>query len=279
VLQKLNAICSRVHDFGDVTAKANIDLSPTELSRIAAEEEQCQHLKTIYSNCKALSRCTSEALKQNLLPFIIGGDHSLSIGSSAAICQHYAQAKTKVGLIWIDTHADFNTPTTSPSKRIFGMTTAVLSGHVPGLLSSLQNPAPAIAEKNIAYIGLRDLDQGERQRLKDSGSFVSTIKDIDIHGIAAVVKGAMEAALDGTTGFIVSFDIDVCDSNLMPGTSTPSRGGLTFREAHCALEMLHESGKLLAFELAELNPLLDKNFQTVDIAISFIESAAGKTIF
>ena len=275
--EKVESLGHTVIDLGD-TAKAH---SPTEEKFVgekqSEDESLVRNLQATYSACRSLAEKTTAALQKGGIPLIVGGDHSLSIGSVAAVSNFFAAQGKEIGLLWIDTHADINTPTTSPSQNIFGMSVAFLLGMIPGALRSLQQKT-AIKAENLAYIGLRDLDPGEKKLLKERNILAFSMKEIDILGLAEVTRRALEHIGKNTAGYVVSFDLDVCDPQLVPGTGTPVRGGLTFREAHLLLELLADDKRMLSLEMVELNPLLDTNYITADLAISLIESALGKTI-
>ena len=271
----LKALGVEAADFGDATPAP---LPPEELPPFSSGELQTHHLGEVYAACRALNRKTAEALEQGYQPLILGGDHSAPIGSFAALSDFYAAQNKRVGLIWVDAHSDINTPDTSPSMNIFGMSAAVLLGLMPGGLASLQKFRPAVLPHQLVYIGLRDIDPGEKEALRTLGITCFTMKEIDIAGIAAVTRQAIEIASTGTAGFALSFDIDACDPDLVPGTGTPKRGGITYREAHLLLELLYDSGKMLSTEIVELNPEMDPREETTEVVLSFIESAAGKSI-
>ena len=274
-LQKLN---SNTVDLGDINAdfsgsqkqKAGDEFSPRELSINKAKE-------TLIA-CRDIYSITESALSQGATPLLLGGDHSMSIGSVAAVSDFYAKQDQSIGLIWIDTHSDCNTPETSPSKNPFGMSVAFLLGEIQGAFSRLQKRSPSVTAENLVYVGLREVDQGEKDLIKRKNITAYTMKEIDQYGIGSVINEAIEIASTGTAGFAVSFDLDVCDPRIVPGIGTPARGGLSYREAHLALELLHESSQMLSFELVELNPELDRNSETAELAISLIESAFGKSI-
>ncbi len=271
LLEKLGNLGLEVTDLGDLSnfKSDEILFSPSQV------EKDILSLGQVFAATKGIYSLVNTALESNSLPIVLGGDHSVSIGSVAAVSDYYHnQNNEKIGLIWIDTHSDINLPDTSPSNRAFGMSVACLSGMIPGCLS----PKKYVDPENIAYIGLRDVDPPERKIIAKNKIFAKTIKDIDLEGLATVVSKAIDVASKDTAGFVVSFDLDVCDPAIVPGTQTPIRGGLTFREAHLLVELLQESGKLLSFELVELNPLLDKDFQTADLSVSLIESAMGSSL-
>ena len=278
LIDRLQDLGLDVMDFGDATPDLGGDEEQRILGLRSQDEQSISNFSPTYIACKRLAEKTDEALQARRFPLILGGDHSLSIGSVAAVANFYQSQGQKIGLIWVDTHADINTPTTSPSHMAYGMSVAFLLGLVPGALSELQNHLPAIDVENLAYIGLRDLDAGEKELIRSKGIHTFTMTDIDIHGMAEVTRRAHEIANKGTCGYVVSFDIDVCDPQYVPGTGTPIRGGLTFRESHLLLELLAAEGRMLGFEIVELNPRLDKEHITADVALSFIEAAMGKTI-
>ncbi|MDD2941497.1 MAG: arginase [bacterium] len=219
-----------------------------------------------------------EVLANDTFPLIIGGDHSISTGSVAAFSDHCRSRGQRPGLLWVDTHADINTPQTSPSACAFGMPVAALLGIFPDTLSRISSNPPALLAEQIVYVGLRDVDQGERRLIRDMRIQAYTMKEIDAVGLAAVVEKAVAHLRQHCDCVILSFDLDVCDPQIVPGTGTPKRGGLTFRESHLLMELLWDSNILGAAEIVELNPVLDKDFETADLTISLIESLLGKSI-
>lgn len=279
LIETLKKIGVEVADFGDAFPVASLGEEEQIREKATPLENRALYLAAVYVACKNLHKLTLEALEKNYVPLILGGDHSLSIGSISAISNFYGKKNQKVGMIWIDTHPDINTPDTSTSRNIFGMSVAALTGLIPGgVLESLQNKAPAVDLKNLVYVGLRDIDPPEKERIRSLGITTFTMKDVDILGLHEVMNRAIKVASEGTAGFVASFDVDVCDPVFAPGTGTTIRGGLTYRESHLAVEMMHDSKKMLAFELVELNPSLDKDFKTADLAVSIFESAVGKSI-
>jgi arginase len=218
------------------------------------------------------------SLEESCFPLVLGGDHSLSIASVAAVSNYYRRKGEKLGLIWIDTHPDLNTVKTSPSKRIFGTPVSYLLGQAQGLFSSFQEGGSAISFENLAYVGIRDVDKGEKELINKLKINSFSMKLIDIKGVATALEEAIAVASKGTSGFIVSFDLDVCDPSLVPGTGTPKRGGLTYRESHLIIELLYDCQKMRSIEIVELNTILDRDFKTAHLALSLIESAFGKSI-
>jgi arginase len=209
---------------------------------------------------------------------VLGGDHSLAAGSVAASADFAAAGKRDIGLLWIDAHGDMNTPETTVSGNVHGMPLAALLGPEPAELARIRQRVPQVRADRTALIGLRDLDQLERDRIHASGVHVFTIKDIDRHGIATVMKRALALAGKDTMGIHVSFDVDVCDPAVAPGVGTPVRGGLDYREAHMVMEMIADSGRLMALDLVEVNPILDIQNQTAILGAGLIASATGKRI-
>lgn len=263
-----NSLGWDVLDYGDVELATT---TPT----FSALELSCNRPKEVYAACAGLNHKVKQVIADGRMPLILGGDHSLSIGAVSAVADSY----NRIGLLWVDAHPDLNTPKTSPSKNFFGMSVAVLLGLVPGALASLQNKSPAVSFNNLSFIGLRDVDEGERELIHQNcrGSSFS-MDDIDEQGIRSVVDQALETVTKDTDGFVLSFDLDACDPNFAPGTGTPKRGGLTYRETHYILERAAASKKMLAAEIVELNPTLDPSGQTTEVAISLVSSILGKTI-
>jgi arginase len=183
-----------------------------------------------------------------------------------------------VGLIWLDAHADMNTPETSPSGNVHGMPLACIAGLGPAELTDLYDYRPKIDPRNIVIVGLRDVDQLEKPHVRDSGVRAFTMRHIDERGLRAVMEDATRAALDGTAGFHVSLDMDFVDPRDAPGVGTPVRGGVTYREAHLAMEMICDSGRMVSMEVVEVNPVIDESNRTADFAVELVMSGLGKRI-
>ncbi|MCA8938735.1 MAG: arginase, partial [Planctomycetes bacterium] len=215
---------------------------------------------------------------------VLGGDHSIAIGTISGIAAS-AQQKSpdssippKVGVLWFDAHGDINTPQSSPSGNIHGMPVSCLLGNGPESLTQIGFAGPKVSPARFAQIGLRDIDEIERKLLKESGIHTYTMADIDRRGMATVMEEAIAFACDGTDLLHVSFDIDSVDPRVAPGTGTPKLGGLTYREAHLALEMIADTGRLSSMEMVEVNPTLDERNQTAVIAVGLVASALGLRI-
>lgn len=259
-----------VEDIGNVPVAVRESLSE--------EHQKNKFLNEILAFSKEIKSSTYKALKDGRVPLVIGGDHSLAIGSIAGVTSYYAEKKSRIGVIWIDAHGDINTPDTSPSGNIHGMPL----GHAVGVgakeLLALGNHHPMIDPSRSVLIGIRDVDAGERKLIRELGVRAFTMRDIDEMGMRAVTQEAIRIASNGTCGFHLSFDIDSMDPSLAPGVGTASRGGLSYREGHLAMEIIHDSGKMLSMDIAEVNPVLDISNQTADLAVELAMSAFGKRI-
>jgi arginase len=237
-----------------------------------------RYLPEIAETCKRLAAIVEKAAADSRFPLVLGGDHSLAVGSVSGVSRHWRKQKQTIGLIWIDAHADMNTPESSMSGNVHGMPLACLSGRGPKELTHIYNYAPKVPPKNTVIVGLRDVDQLERQMVRESGVHIFTMRDIDERGLKPVMMDALRFATDGTAGFHLSLDMDSVDPQQAPGVGTPVPGGLTYREAHLAMEMAGDSGQMLALDVVEVNPVLDIANRTADLAVQLIASALGKRI-
>jgi arginase len=271
LLERIQPLVEEVFDFGDVVGDVarDLTLSPSELL--------VNNGRTVLSACASLHEKVRTVMGQSLFPLILGGDHSVSIGSVSGLVTGMKARGGEAGLLWIDTHPDIHTPETSVFKNIHGMSVSFLLGLVEGGNTTFL-PQGALKPEQIVYIGLREVDGAEREIIRRLGIKCFTMKEIDIFGMGKVVQEAILSACQNADGFVASFDLDVCDPSLVPGTGTPKRGGITFREAHLAMELIADSGKLLGLEVVELNPSLDQNNTTAELGVSLIESALGKSI-
>lgn len=259
-----------------VEDRGNVDVIQAE-SRDAGNPH-ARYLPEIAETCKLLANTVEKAAADNRFPLVLGGDHSLSVGTVSGVARHFRKKKQPIGLIWIDAHADMNTPESSMSGNIHGMPLACLIGRGPKELTHIFGYAPKVAPKNTVIVGLREVDQLERQMVRESGVHIFTMRDIDERGLKPVMMDALRFATDGTAGFHLSFDMDSVDPQRAPGVGTPVPGGLTYREAHLAMEMAGDSGQLLALDVVEVNPVLDIANRTADLAVQLIASALGKRI-
>jgi len=268
--QKLEHLGHRVSDGGD------LDVMIPETQKVGAGK--LRYKNTILTTCQELANRVEKSLAAGRLPLVLGGDHSIAIGSVAGSTGHFAKQGQKLGLIWFDAHGDANTPETTPSGNIHGMSLAVNLGLGDADLTGIGERRPKILARNTALIGVRDVDPGERQTLKECGTTVYTMRDIDERGMRDVVDEAIALASDGTDGVHVSFDLDVVDPEDAPGTGTPVWGGITYREAHLAMEVLSERAKLVAIDIVEVNPVLDTQNMTGMLAVELVMSMMGKRI-
>lgn len=266
----LEALGVQVRELGTVNAPSPETVTPGE--------SQARYLGEITQVCRTVREILLEALGDGAFPLILGGDHSLSMGSVAAVADHHRRKGEKVGLIWVDAHTDMNTPEISPSGNIHGMSLAVLTGHGPASLTALADAVPAVDPAHVSVIAAREIDPAEKERVRASGIRVFTMSEVDDRGLPACLDEAMARATRGTAGFHLSFDLDSTDPMVAPGVGTPVSGGITYREAHLICEKAARSGKLLSFELVELNPVLDLGNRTAQFGVEIIASALGKSI-
>ncbi|HEV2214028.1 MAG TPA: arginase [Terracidiphilus sp.] len=238
-----------------------------------------RYLNQIAETCTRTSQAVLQALEAGQTPLVLGGDHSIAAGSVSGVAEFYRRQGQKIGIVWIDAHSDINTPATSPSGNVHGMPLAALLGLGPEPLSSILGPSPKIAPENTVLIGVRDIDAAERENIRRAGvTEVFTMRDIDERGMRAVMEEALRAAGRGTAGYHVSLDMDWIDPEDAPGVGTPVRGGATYREAHLAMEIIADHGRMLSLEIVEVNPILDEHNQTADLAVQLACSAFGKKI-
>jgi len=237
-----------------------------------------KYVADIASVCRNLYESARGVLDEGGLPLVLGGDHSLGAGSVAATAA-WAQAQSrKIGLIWVDAHGDMNTPSSSTSGNVHGMPLAALLGAEPAELATIGGFRPKVDPERTVIIGLRNLDDRERERVREARIHVFTMKDIDRSGIAEVMERAIELASRDTLGVHVSFDLDACDPGIAPGVGTPVKGGLDYREAHMVMEMVADSGRLMGLDLVEINPILDSQNQTAILGAELAMSALGQGI-
>jgi len=243
-------------------------------------DERLRFGREIFRTCLRLRDRVKAALDQGAMPLVLGGDHSLAMGSVAGSASHVAaNGGGTMGLLWIDAHADLNTPRSSPSGNVHGMPLAVLLGEGDPMLLGISQGTPVVRADRSVLLGVRSVDQGERKRIRDLGLTVYTMKDLDERGVSACMREALARVTKGTAGFHLSFDVDSLDPEVAPGVGTPVAGGLTYREAHLACELVAESGKLVAMDVVEVNPILDERNRTAEVAVELILSAMGKRIY
>jgi arginase len=237
-----------------------------------------KYIREIARVCERLYRTSLTVLEKGGIPVVLGGDHSLAAGSVAATADFLRREDKPLGLIWVDAHGDMNTPGTSSSGNVHGMPLAAILGPEPAELSRIGGFSPKVTPDRTVLIGIRNLDDREKERIRESGVHVFTMKDIDRAGIAATVEQALAIAGKGAGGIHVSFDLDVCDPSIAPGVGTPVKGGFNYREAHMVMEMVADSGLLRALDLVEVNPILDDRNITAILGVELASSALGQRI-
>lgn len=267
---RLEALGCKVEDAGNVVVVAPEQRAPGR--------PHAKYLREIAATCKKQAEWVVKTLEDGAFPLVLGGDHSIAVGTVSGVSEFCRRGGQKAGLIWLDAHGDFNTPETSPSGNVHGMALACLAGLGPKELSQLYGFAPKVAADNMVLVGVHDLDPGEKRLLRQAGVTVFTMRDLDERGMRAVIEQAIALAGNGAAGIAVSLDMDFVDAAFAPGVGTPVRGGVTYREAHLALETLCDSGNLLALEVVEVNPILDDHNRTAELAVELVASALGKKI-
>jgi arginase len=270
-------IHARVRDLGyEVSDRGDLEVQIQETRDPG--DPRLKYLKEIRQTCEAVRDTVASVLDEGSMPVVLGGDHSIAMGTIAGVSRHGHERDERVGLIWFDAHGDMNTPETSPTGNIHGMPLAVALGIGEESLVGLSGDVPMVDGARAAVVGLRDVDVAERDNLRDSGIGAFTMRDIDERGMRAVMEEAIKRATSGTMGIHVSFDLDGIDPDFAPGVGTPSPGGLSYREAHLAMEMLSDTGKVLSAELVEDNPILDTQNGTARLGVELLLSLLGKKI-
>jgi arginase len=219
-----------------------------------------------------------KSLAEDFLPLVLGGDHSIAVGTAAGVSGYFRKQSKRVGLLWLDAHGDMNTPDSSPSGNVHGMPLASITGYGPPELVDLGGYHPTIEPRNVCLVGIRDLDSKERRLIKESGEHVFTMRDIDERGLREVMSEAIRFASDDTDGIAVSLDLDFVDPEDAPGVGTPVRGGVTYREAHLAMEMIADSKLMVSLEVVEINPVIDLHNKTALLGVEMVCSGLGKRI-
>lgn len=260
----------------EVLDAGNISVRNPEMLEIS--DRRLKYLPEIAAACQKLADKVEASLEAGSIPVILGGDHSIAIGSVAGLAAYYRKNDHRVGVIWFDAHGDMNTPETSPSGNIHGMPFAAILGHGAKELTEISGFAPKVYPEDCVLIGARSVDPEEAVALKSSGIRVITMRELDERGMSAVMDEAMWLASRRTAGFHVTMDMDFVDPDYAPGVGTPEPGGPTYRESHLAMEKIADSGKMLSFELTEVNPVLDISNKTAELGVQLILSAFGKRI-
>ena len=239
---------------------------------------RAKYLKEITATCTKHAELVLKTLELGKIPIVLGGDHSVAAGTVSGVAEFYRKQNQRIGLIWIDAHADINTPDSSPSGNVHGMPLAAIMGLGPPELANIFNFHPKVNPENCVLVGVRDVDTIEKENIRKAGVEVFTMRDIDERGMRAVMEEALRMAGRGTAGYHVSLDMDWIDPEDAPGVGTPVWGGATYREAHLAMEIIADHGRMLSFEIVEVNPVIDEHNQTADLAVELTLSAFGKKI-
>ena len=274
---RLAGLNAKLHAMGyDVRDLGNVPVAQQET--IDEGSANAKYLAPIAQCCAELARTVSDVVEKGQFPLVLGGDHSVAAGTVAGISNAFKKRNQKIGVIWIDAHADMNTPEISPSGNVHGMPLASCLGSGPRELTDIFGYAPKMEGRNTVLIGLRDVDEREREMVRSLGVVAFTMRDIDELGLRKIMEQAIAAACDGTAGFHLSLDMDAVDPDEAPGVGTPVRGGMSYREAHLSMEMICDSNKMLSMEVVEVNPVLDEANRTALLGIELIMSAMGKKI-
>jgi arginase len=268
--ERLAELGHKVVDEGDLAIK--------NMEELKVGDVRARYLAEIARASRLVGAKVERIVAKGRFPLVLGGDHSISIGTVSAIAAESRREGKKVGLLWVDAHGDINTPETSPSGNIHGMPVAALLGEGPPQLTSIGGEGAKLDPRNIAMVAIRSLDEGEKVRLKHHGVQVHTMSQVDRLGIEAVMKEALARVSDGTDRVHVSFDLDALDPEVAPGVGTPVKGGLDYREAHLLMEILSDSGLMTSLEVVEANPILDVRNASAAFAVELVQSAFGKRI-
>jgi arginase len=268
---------ARLEQLGHVVEDAgNIAVAIAEQK--SAGDPHAKYLKEITATCIKQADLVLKTLEAGKVPIVLGGDHSVAAGTVSGVAEFYRRQNQKIGLIWIDAHTDINTPDSSPSGNVHGMPLAAIMGLGPPELANVLNFSPKVPPENCVLVGVRDIDAIEKENVRKAGIDVFTMRDIDERGMRTVMEEALRIAGRGTAGYHVSLDMDWVDPEDAPGVGTPVRGGATYREAHLAMEIIADHGRMLSFEIVEVNPVIDEHNRTADLAVELALSAFGKKI-
>jgi arginase len=270
VADRLRELGHKVVDDGDIVIK--------NMEELKVGNERARYLGEIARASALLGRKVERIMDRGHFPLVLGGDHSIAVGTVSGIAAFCQRQGKKLGLLWIDAHGDINTPETSPSGNIHGMPLAVLLGFGVKELTEIGGVSPKLEARNVALVGIRSLDSGEKSRLKETGVQVHTMADIDRHGADHVMKKALARVTDGTDYVHVSFDLDAVDPTVAPGVGTPVKGGLDYREAHLIMEVIADARVMTSLEMVEVNPILDQGNASAAFAVELVQSVFGKKI-
>lgn len=274
---RLTRLAERMQALGyAVRDRGNVPVPLPETSREGDTSKR--FIAEITAVCERLYELTKDAATQDIIALSLGGDHSLAAGSIGGVAAARAERGERIGLLWIDAHADMNTPESSMSGNVHGMPLAAILGSGPVELASIGGMMPKVRPENVALVGIRELDEREKAIVRASGIHAFTMSDVDRRGISDVIDEALAYVLNGTCGVHLSLDVDGIDPVIAPGVGTPVKGGLDYRESHLAMEMVAETGRLIAMDVVEVNPILDRGNETAELGSELILSALGKSI-
>jgi arginase len=268
---RLEQLGHKVEDAGNI----GVTIAETKASFGAAN---AKYLKEITQTCTKEAELVVKTLGAGKVPLVVGGDHSIAVGTMSGVAEFYRRHNQAAGLLWIDAHSDINTPASSPSGNVHGMPLAAIMGLWPSELADIFGFSPKVRPENCVLVGVRDIDTVEKENIKRAGIEVFTMRDIDERGMRTVMEEALRMAGRGTAGYHVSLDMDWIDPEDAPGVGTPVRGGATYREAHLAMEIIADHGRMVSFEIVEVNPVIDEHNRTADLAVELALSAFGKKI-
>ena len=274
---RLAGLARRLERLGYTVSDAGDVLVPSP-ETVGIGNDRARYLEPIRDVCDSIRTQVRTALEQDCVPLVLGGDHSIAIGTVSGIAEHYRARSEKIGVIWFDAHADMNTPDSSPSGNIHGMPLSALLGMGHPDLVGLGGFEPKMDRTNTCLVGIRNLDESEKAIVRESGVHAFTMREIDERGMLDVVREAIEHASHGTAGFHLSFDIDGMDPTAAPGVGTPVKGGVNWREAQLFAETVFDSGNMVSMEVTEVNPILDVRNQSGEVAVDVIASAFGNRI-
>ena len=260
----------KVVDQGDLVIK--------NMEELPVRDEHARYLPEIARAAGTLAKKVDRIMRLGHFPLVLGGDHSIAVGTISGVAGFARKQASRVGLLWVDAHGDINTPESSPSGNIHGMPLAALLGYGPEALTDVADHGPKLDPTNVALVGIRSLDAGEKKLLKETGVQVHTMSEIDRHGVHRAMEKALARITDGTEYVHVSFDLDALDPTVAPGVGTPVKGGLDYREAHLIMEVIADAGIMTSLEMVEVNPILDQGNASAALAVELVQSAFGKKI-
>jgi arginase len=267
---RIKQLGHQVEDIGNISVR-----QPEEMP---FGEKRAKYVEEIADACKDLGTTVQKSLDEGYLPLVLGGDHSIAVGSISGVAAHFRKKEKQIGCIWLDAHSDMNTPETSPSGNVHGMPLAGIMGYGVPELQDLFDFKPKVEPQNVVLVGVRDLDTAEKKFIKKLGVRTFTMRDIDERGMREVMADALKYAMDDTDGIAVSLDMDFVDPSDAPGVGTPVRGGVTYREAHLAMEMIADSEAMASMEIVEINPVIDEHNRTALLGVELVLSGLGKKI-